>query len=424
MPAQRLAALLCALGLAGAAAHGQEQNRYYNVKAGPVYITLSSGLSMEYTDNVNLSNGRTAPIEQELTITPNFGITALSQMQLFPEGEQDVTTLSLTMNFGYRDHIFHPELNENLTNINIAPDSELAFQIRTKHIKIRVHDGFSLQSDPVSDGSLSNVAQFRRFTNTFGIDATWAVNRMTQVNAAYAHRNVIALDLISLGASGQTTNLNTSAYDNYSDTVSASVLSRVLSFLSLGVSASVQATTYPSAPEQDSSSYSYGPIARIFFSDYTDLSLSWGLTQRQAGNIFTGSDTGNPGDGSTSQYVDATLTNRFNNYYTQSLSTGRQNTLNLIGTQTETNYVRYSSAWKINSLITLLSSIGVEDNTEIGGPNAGNHYKTLTASTGTQLRLSKKLTTSLNYRYVDKIADDHDQSYKQNTVIWQIDYRF
>lgn len=426
MSATRSAALLSALCLAAFPSFGQEgKTPYYNVKAGPVYITLSSGITTEYTDNVNLSSGRNSAIEPELTITPRLGINALSQLQFFPEGEHNISTLSLSMSLGYRNYVFHPELNRNITDINIAPNSELSFLIRAGHFKIRVHDGFSLESDPVSDGSLSNVAQFRRFINVFGIDTEWDVNKMTTVNLNYAHRNLMAMDLISLGSSGQTTNLNTSSFDNSSDSLSLSAMSRALSFLSLGASASVQGTRYPSNPAQDSTSYSYGPRAKVVFTDYTDLVASCGVTTYQPGDIFYGSKTsGNSLDGSTTQYASLELTNHLNTYYTHSFSVGRQTTLNLIGNQTQMDYARYSSTWKVNSLISLQSGIGVEDNTQLGGVNSGQHYRTITGGVGTQFRLSRKLSTSFSYRYVNKIADDPDNCYKQNTLTWELDYRF
>jgi hypothetical protein len=426
MPATRFAALLSVLGIAAlTTAHGQEANdKYYNIKAGPIYVTLSSGLSTQYTDNVNLSNGRTVPLQSDLLINPNFGIDAISEMQLLPSSETNTSTLGLTMNFGYQDHVFQPQLNQNIVDLNINPDSELSFVIHTGHFKTRIHDGFSLQSDPTSDPTLSNVAEFRRFTNTFGVDTQWDVNSKTVVNFGYSHRNLYALDLISLGTSGTTTNLNTSDYNNSSDGFTFSAASKIVSCLNLGANASVEATTYPADPTQDSTTYAYGPFSELRLSEYTSLNTACGVTTNQPGNVFTGSTSGNSTNGTTSDYFNASLVNRMNTYYNQTFSVGRQTTLSLLGQQTQIDYVRYTSSWNINSTITLASGVSVEDTTDLSTPATLSHFRTYSCDFGTGFRLSKKLTTNITYRYINKIADDPNQSYKQNTITWNFDYRF
>ncbi|MDD5349579.1 MAG: hypothetical protein PHQ12_05155 [Chthoniobacteraceae bacterium] len=429
MPVLRFAIFASVLWMAASLSAWGQQGvgiPYYNVKAGPVYFTLSSGITTEYTDNVNLANGTTTPIASELTVNPHFGIDAVSQLQMLALSESNVNTLSLRMNFGYRDYVFHPELNQSVTDVQIAPDSELAFLIRTGHVKIRLHDGFGLETDPPTDGSLSNVAQFRRFTNTFGADTHWDMNSITGFDLNYAHRNVYALDLVALGSSGTAANLNTSNYTNVSDMLTAMAQTKALSpWLTLGLRGSVQDMRYPQAPDQDSTTLSYGPFAALQLTDYTSLSASGGVTKSHNGTTFPDAqgDVAAGSDSST-QYADLSLNNRFNAYYTQTLSIGRETNRSVLGSEMDTNYVRYQSNWRVNSRITLVFGLFTDDTTDLGIAGAGGHYRLYGGSVSTGLQLSRKLNTSLAYRYLKKNCDDALESYQQNTVTWSLDYRF
>ena len=428
MSVNKLAAICLMLCMAcRGAAWGQAEGpqRYFNLKAGPVYVVLSAGVSTEYTDNINLSNGKTTPMQSELTIYPNLGITAATQVQLQPLSETNTSDLRLTANIGYRDYIFHPELSQKVTDINLAPDSELSFLIHAGHFKIRLHDGFSMQSDPTTDGSLSNVAVFRRFVNTVGADTLWEVNSKTRVNFGYNHSNLYALSLTTLGTTTPQNSLTTSRLNSSTDAANASVNCQVLSLLNVGFASSVQATSFPSAPDQDSTSYSYGPTASLRMTQYSTLSASYGVTQSRMGNVFTGTapTTGNGGE-STTNYCDVTLANQLNTYYSQTLSAGRQVALSLLGSQTEVDYLRYTSTWKVNSHISLNTALFAEDTNNLGTIGGSFRYRRYGCTLNTSYRLSRKMSTSLSYRYIDKISDDPTLSYKQNTITWNLNYQF
>ena len=429
MPVTRLAAfssIFCVACLSSAI--GQEgPQRYYNLKAGPVYVTLSSGVTTQYTDNVNLSNGSLTPIQSELTINPNFGITASSQLQFTPLSETNTNNLSLTANFGYMDYVFHPELNQKALAINIAPNSELSFLIHAGHFKIRLHDGFSLQSDPVSDGSLSNIAQFRRFVNAAGVDTRWDVNSKTGLNLAYTHSNLYALSITSLGNTKNKNTLTASNLNSATDSVNLSGDCQLFSLLKVGLMGSARANTFPESPAQDSTSYSYGPFAEARLTQYTTLLASGGVTENKSGNVFTGTGTAVAGSGptdSTANYFNLSLANQMNTYYSQTLSVGRQVALTLLGSQTKVDYVRYSSAWKVNSHFNITAGLYVEDSNNLGTVGDLSHYRRYGCDLSTAYQLSKKVSTALSYRFTDKLADDPTQSYKQNTLTLTVNYQF
>ncbi len=416
------AACLSALALTATAAWGDEddEKRYFNARLGPVYVTFDASVSTEYTDNVNLSSGRTDPIISDLVISPRIGMVASTEISLQPKEETNRTTVSLAMSLGLRKHIFHPELDQNISDLSIAPNSTISFLLRPGPVKTRLYDTFSLQSDPVADGSLSNVTEFRRFTNIIGADNIWPVNSMTTANLGLMHRNLVALSLTGVNSSGQATSLSTNPYDSYADSASGSVMVKLLSFLDVGMSASVEADTFPSAPNQNSTMYSYGPVAVVRLSDYTTLTANAGETITQPAQ----------GGSSTSTYGSLALANRLNQFYTQTLSVGRQSSLDMLGSLTQVNYVRYGASWRMNSHITISLGVSYQD---VGYVDNGFHfspyqsnsdYQLVQEDISTQYALSRKLTTRLAFRHSDKTSNDSIYNYTQNTVTWDLVYKF
>lgn len=412
-----LALLFCAT------ARGQEQ-KYYNIKAGPVLLTLSSGVSVEYNDNINLSSGISSPIQSDVIVNPHFGISAVSELQFLPKSQTDRTTLGLTLNLGTKRYLQHPELNTDDSGLTVAPDSELSFLVRTGHFRTRLYDRFSLEDDPTADGTLSNVSVFRRFQNNAGVKTTWDMNSKTAFTLGYEHGNMIVLDYATL--SGTAPSL--SSLDNSTDQVSFSAFSQIFSLLGVGASASAVATNYPDNPGQNMTSYNYGPFMDARLTQYTTLHAAYTLNESRNGNLLDGNnDTMAIGNGSSNQtdgnFV-VSVVNHFNRYYTQTVSAGRQTQLNILGDLTVINSVSYNSVWTLNSKLALSSSFVAEDATDESSVNSNPHYKRYLCRFSTGYRLSKKMYSTLSYQYSNKISDSPDQSYKQNMISFNLNYAF
>ena len=89
----------------------------------------------------------------------------------------------------------------------------------------------------------------------------------------------------------------------------------------------------------------------------------------------------------------------------------------------------------MNSHIALSSAFYVEDCTNLSGNNLGSsnnadwrngvsNYRRYGCDFSTSYQLGRRLTTSLSYRYIKKLAANPFQSYKQNSVFWNIIYLF
>jgi hypothetical protein len=415
--------LLAVAVLFGATAWGQEEQKYFNVKAGPVRFTLTSGMSVEYNDNINMASGIGSPVQSDIILHPHIGLDAVSELQLLPKSQTDVTTIGFTLNLGTRRYLQHSELNTGDSGLTIAPDSEFSFLVRTGHFHTRLYDRFSVQDDPGTDGTLSNVALFRRFNNIAGVKTTWEMNSKTSFSLGYEHGNMIAMNYTSL--SGTSPNLN--SLDNSTDQISFSGVSQIFSLLSVGFGASALSTNYPDNPGQNMTTYNYGPFMDLRLTQYTTLHAGYSLSDSRSGSFSGGNSnttTLNSNAGSTDTNYVVSITNRMNTYYTQTLSFSRQTQLNILGELTLTNNLSYNSSWTINSKLALSSTLFMEDATDESPINTNPYYKRYGVTLSTGYRLSRKLTTTLSYQYSNKVSDVADQSYKQNSVIFNVIYAF
>jgi hypothetical protein len=410
----------CAIAWGEEGEGGGYEQRYYNIKAGPVLFTLNSGLSLEYNDNINLSNGITSPRQSDIIVRPHFGIDAVSELQILPKSQTDRTTLGVSFNVGTRRYMQHPELNRNELDLNVSPDSELSFLIRTGHFHTRLYERFALDDDPSGDGTLSNVAVFRRINNHVGARTTWNMNSKTSFSLGYDHGNLIALDYATLSGTAPTLG----SLDNSTDQLSFTSFSQIFSLLGVGFNASAMSTNFPGNPNQNMTTYSYGPFLDARFTQYTTLHASYSMTESQEGSLFYGGGTGGTSIGNGDNNFQVSLTNHLNTYYTQTFSVGRQTVFNLLGNLTTTDSISYTSGWRVNSKITLTSSIFAEDSTDQSRFNRNPHYKRYGCSFGTGYQLSRKMSATLTYQYSKKISDFADQDYQQNTMILNIKYAF
>lgn len=418
--------ILCTLFLA--VAGGQETDiggqgggyRNYNVKAGPVLFTLGSGVSFQFTDNVNLANGALTPLQSDITVSPSINLRAATEAEL--ESHTQMERLTLNMGVGYSRHLMHPELDGNPLMLSISPESNLGIVVKMGHFTTRISDAFSLQSDPGSDGTLSNVAIFKRFTNTIGVNTNWSVNSKTNVSLGYSHSNLVALSFVGLSGSSLQ---NPGSLNSSNDSFSLSVASRVASLLTLGCGASTSSSNFPANPSQNTTTVSVGPFAQMIITQYTTANASCGVSKVRDGGMFDSSSLASDSSfSSTTTNYSFSVTNRMNRYYTHTFMVGRYNQVDILGQQTISDSATYSSTWRMNSKFTIGTSIFAEDSTSLGGVYVAPHYRRYGCMIGTARQLSRKLSSSISYQYTNKISDDPSESYKANTVLLNFSYAF
>lgn len=392
-----------------------------NVKVGPVLFRFSAALRTEFVDNVNLANGQNAPVESDIILSPSLGIDAA-----WPVTKLNILRFHTTL--GLSKYLSHSQLGTN--DILISPDSELRFDIYAGDFKFNLHDQFSLQEDPVGQGALSNVSRFGRFINTAGLAVLWDLNDVV-VSTGYDHTSFTVT-----GATAPTTGTtqNTSALDRTTDQVSASAVFNVAAAMSAGLESVASLSRYPDAPQNDGTRISAGPFIQILLTRYTRIYAAAGYqgtffddpsatSAQSAATIQPGATTATTSTSPNSYYASLTVTHRLNRYYQDRLSVGHESQLGLFSQKAETNSVNYASLWQLSPVLALSTTFFFEDTVE-SGAQSSVPYRRFGLSLSTGYRITKKLSASVLYQFVEKNSANDTQSYRQNRIGLGVSYQF
>lgn len=398
-----------------------------NIKVGPILFRFSTALRTEFVDNVNLSNGTTAPIESDILLNPQLGIDAAWPLT-------KLNSLRFHTTLGLTKYLAHPNLGSN--NLLISPDSELRFDVYVGDFKMDLHDQFSLQEDPVNQSALSNVSKFGIFTNVAGFRILWDLNDVV-LSSGFDHTSAIA--------TGSTTttgiaNQNADAVNHTTDQISASALFTLNSTLSAGWESVASVSRYPDAPQNDATRFSAGPFAQLVLTSYTRLSAAFGYqgtfydtpvpapaTSSSGTRALPSAPPLTPAQSAStspnSYYANLTIAHRLNRYYQDQLSVGHESAIGLFSQGTETTYLRYSSGWQLTPMLSLSTALFYEETVE-SGAQSSVPYQRFGLSLSTSYRVTKKLSASLMYQFIERISVTEAQSYRQNRIGLSFSYQF
>ncbi|HUB66724.1 MAG TPA: hypothetical protein VL981_04500 [Candidatus Methylacidiphilales bacterium] len=388
----------------------------YNMKAGPVLFNVTGSMEAEYIDNIGLTN---TGAQSDFTLTPEVGVAAAWPVT-------KVNTLSLTTSLGYTKYLFHPQYDTG--NILVAPNSMLNFDVYVGNIKFNIHDQFSFQQDPVNEAAFSNLVNFSRFENVVGINALWDLNKVV-LFASYDHINFISTQLQTLGG----TNLpDPNLLDYSADQVSASAEFHLSSTLIGGIEGAASSRSYDHYTG-DYTQWSAGPFIKLQVTQHIKVQASAGFQNVDSPNNFAGPgqvlpanvfQPGSSGSSIDSYYFDLSIDHELNRYYLQRLSIGHDISLGILGEQSDTSYVTYTSSWKVNRNLNLALTLSYQDVSESGGLVAVSSYDDFSAGLQANFPVAKNLSGAAFYDFTDKFASQTDQGYEQNKIGLLFTYHF
>ena len=414
--------------------------RPYNLKLGPVTFTASAALGLEYVDNVNLTS--TNP-SGDLIIRPSLSVTGVWQVSR-------LNNLEMRTTIGYTKYIDHPELDSQTALI--SPDSEIRLNIFIGDVKLVLHEQFSIEEDPVTQGGVSGVAKLGRFTNTVGANALWDLNAVVW-SVGYDHYNFITTG--DAGNTNSSLNNDLSTLDHSTEQLSTSFFFKLSPTTNLGLEGTAGYSSYPHNSRADYTMYSFGPFLDLQLTRYTHLTLSGGYQIYQSQNggqaanvpdVFPQSaiagaglpvsvperpqTSANQSGNNDGYYANLAIVHRLNRFYQDRFSVGREFQVGLLSDRTETTFVNYASQWTFNRRLSLGTSLYFEDVQQtsqfahsFGGATLAN-YKRFGVILNTSYQLTKKLNVSLRYQVVKQIADFAGQDYLQNRVGLEFGYQF
>ena len=206
----------------------------YNLLVGPIRFRVSATVGIEYNDNINLSQHDER--EDDFILRPQVNFDAIWPIT-------QLNTLPLDLGIGYSAYLQHSGNNTN--GILVTPGSQLAFDIFVGDFRINIHDRLSVQQDPITEGQISNTADYGRLENTAGVSVLWDMNKVL-LTVGYDHYNFVA------------TNDDFDYLNHNSEILSASVSVAVTNTTNVGAEGNAVFTYYDEDIMNDSTDFSVG----------------------------------------------------------------------------------------------------------------------------------------------------------------------
>jgi hypothetical protein len=367
----------------------------YNLKLGPALVNLSSGLQLEFNDNITLSEHNK---ESDLIVRPSIGASVRWQVT-------ELNALSLDLGVGYAKYVSHSEFDTE--NLLIAPNSNVSFNVYVGDFRITLFDQFSIQQNPVDEITLSQVGKFERFQNSAGLTVTWDLNAVTIVSG---YTNYLFRSLDS----------QFKFLDRTEQQFFTAAAIRLNDATTIGVRGTGGIVIYDQPFQNDGFIYSFGPFVEAQLTPYMKVELEGGY---QGGSFDTGGLNGDKSNLS-GFYGRLLLTHRLNRYWTDGLSIGHEATIGLTTNTTTLTYVRYNASWRVNSRTNLDLAAFYEHGGDSPGVFQSENVDRVGFSVGISYNLGRHTVMSLGYQYLDRVSDLADRSYRQNQLLWTLTYVF
>ena len=393
----------------------------YNLMLGPLRFRVSATAGIEYNDNVNLAEDNTHTFA---TPGGNFTLTTHAQSDWIfrPQVNMDMlwpitqlNTLRFDIGIGHAFYFNHSNYDTN--SILLSPNSQVAFDIFVGDFRINIHDRFSLQQDPVSEISLSNVADYGHFENTAGISVLWDLNQAV-VTLGYDHYLFLATnDLFDY--------LNRNAEE-----FTGSIDFTVSNTTGVGVEGSFVHTYYDQGVLNDSDTYTVGAFLETQVTSYLKLRIAGGYQDIEFDNIGSINDSQNLSD----YYANILLSHRINAQITQSISAGHENQLGVNSNYITLNYIRHTATWNVFLHTLLATELFYEDANDSGGlgqfpgrfynPYAAEKIHRYGGALTVGYQLTPHVTLGLRYQYTQKDSNLPLRDYRQNRISLDGTYSF
>ena len=370
---------------------------HYNLALGPVRFRASSGLGVEWNDNVAFSSLN--PVS-DLIFTPTLNLDAKWRVT-------EMNTLHFAIGLGYSYYSQHSQYDTN--GPTVSPNSELAFTLHVANLAITFRDQFSLMNDPTTLTSLSSqggAANFRRFQNQAGLTTDWIANPIFDLKLTYDHYNLWILGNNLAGYS---------VPDQVINTVLLEPRLKVGPAITVGLNMTASLIQESGS---DALTYLIGPLVELDLSRFTRLSVEGGCQ-------YFGSTGNSPGSEATRQsspYSRVSIANRLNESLSHRLSYTRTIEPGYNSFYYSLNDLQYSVNWRVNSAVGLDMRLLYQHNETSGSAGStGNRY-------GTELSTRYQLTTSvslgLSYRYTRSTQNIPDSTATQNSILLNVAYSF
>ncbi|MGE9295977.1 MAG: hypothetical protein ACQKBV_06800 [Puniceicoccales bacterium] len=392
------ACLVVSLMLTAKGLHAQGEN----FKLGGFRFDLAATFSMEYNDNIN--NAEFNP-RWDIILRPGMSLGGSYQFTEF-------NTLSVTMGIGYAKYIRTPELDSINNFLSVSPDTEIAFTVFIDDVTLEFYDRLSYSVDAtdafaINGGVINgNPLDYGRFTNIVGVDMDWDLN-----------------DVVLFAGLSRFDIIPTSSDFDYTQRHEYQLIGGprflIQPNLTVGITGSLNWNRYEENIDNDSISWSVGPMAIWQATEYLSFAAN---AAYQSFIVQTGGLNGD--DTQPSGIIGSlTATHRASSNFEHSLTAAHSFNYGYLANVTSVFSVSYGFTWHMNSRLTPRGTIYYEVGDDSGGIDP-EYYGRYGAGVGVDYKLSPQMTTSLDYDFSRKDSNLFNRSYQQNRVLISIRYDF
>ena len=374
-----------------AASRKQAQNTvgYYNLMWGPVTLRASSGLSEQYSDHA----GSSANGSSDLITRPSADI----QLN-WPVTEYN--TLNLSLDAGYS---FYAQ-NSSLDQFFFNPGSGLSFDIYIGSWVIDLHDRLTMSENSYNNPTAHEAQGTSTFQNDGGVSGMWDLNKLV-VNVGYDHVNYMNLDQ---GGGSQA--------DSSTENLSVNAGVRVTPQIMVGPEVGATVITHDQAgigSDSNGTQWSAGAFSSVQVSEHLSLRLDGGYTL-----YLPEKNLGNTNQTMNGIYFQLSLSHQINEHVSYTLSGGRSIDFAYNGLY-DRLFVNLSPSWLIIRDFTFSTPLSWEQDTR-----SGASYSQWSAGFSVGHPITKKLSASLSYQWIDETSNQANYSYTANNASLNFTYQF
>ena len=378
----------------------QEANTigYYNLLTGPVAWHFSSGLGLDYNDNVHLSQNP----EGDFIFRPNLN----TQMH-WPVTQKN--SLDVSMGAGYSFYATHSELNQLYVN----PGSGLAFNIYAGDCVINLHDRISITENAYQNPAAGGNQTYAQLENTAGVGTFWDLNKLV-AELGYDHVNDI-----SLGSNRQVP-------DAASEDFFLNAGLQLLPQLTVGVEGGIGLISYDQsrAIQPDAFQWNAGTFCKVQISQHFRGRLDAGYT------VYTPSATAGLTNlnSAANFYFQISLSHEVNRFLNYSLSAGRSTESSAFGQPYDLYSARLQPNWNFFRNYPISTPLWWQKGTQLasqlyGGTGSGN-YNQYGAGINVSHAITQKLSGTLAYQFILQNSSAASGNYTVNIVSLNFSYQF
>ena len=367
------------------------------IRLGPVNVDASAQMELEFNDNIGLAEAKR---RSDLIFRPRLSVD--TEWQMSP-----LNSIRLGIGLSFAKYFRNPKLNTQ--SLLLDPGTQLSFDIFVgEHLRLNVHDRIQIVQNPVDETTLSNVSRFARMQNSAGVTA-FARYPDLDFALGYDHFNYNTLS----------TEFN--YLDRTEEQIFASVRHRVRDAIGVGLESSAALVKYANHVNNDATTWTAGAFADTTLSEYSKIRFSAGYQNMSFDGNGTSRDRNNFG----SWYANLSAAQRLTQYWSHTLTVGREARLGLSVNFADYVFARYSATWRMNAVLTWGFDAFVEDAKESGGPALfAEHAFRWGGGAALAWKIAEHMTLGFRYNYVNKDSDLALRSYYQSAATISLNYQF